>query len=467
MSLSAKLFTVFTTCLICTSFTRADNLAEIYNLAVQNDSGMKIAKAHYRAGKELSVQAKAPLMPVVGLQANTGKTGYSGSTNSFDADSFRNSNNPTLVALADPIEKLASGSISEGNVHSYSATVTQTVFSLEKWYNYQGGKENDNTIEAALHISEQDLILNVAVAYFNVLRGIDNFATAKAEEKTIQRQLEQTQQRFDVGLIAITEVLEARAVFDSVAVARLEVEGALAIFYESLEVLTGQPHHNLDSLSENFPIIIPEPIDREGWVKLALENSIEIQTTRHAVEVANDNAKAKKFASYPTLDASASYNHSSKGVDASLYQLSMNVPLYTGGYSSSAKRQAYEQVNEAQEKLTSAQRQIVQQTRAAFLSVSTDVSKVKARQLAITSRKSALDATQAGYEVGTRNVVDVLAAQTELYQALRNYSNARYDYVINLLKLKKAAGTLNPNDIEMINSGLTKENVSPLAKVSF
>ncbi len=434
------------------SYVVADTLAEIYELALKNDSTLRIAKAQYDANKENKIQARASLLPQIAVQGTTSDTNRS-TTNrsSSSSDEFEN----TLNAIS-------SGSFSDGNTHGYSASLNQTVFSLEKWYNYKQGYESDHTVEATYQLSQQDLVLRVATAYFDVLRGIDNLASAKAEEKAIKRQLEQTQQRFDVGLIAITDVHEARAAYDSVIVTRLELEGALAINYEALEVLTGQTHQQLNKLAEDFLIEIPSPVNREAWVKIALENNIEIRSAQFAVRSAEANAKAKKYVSYPTLDASASFNHSSTGTDTTVYELSLSMPLYTGGFNRSASRQAYQQLNEAKETLVNAKRNITQQTRSAYLSVSTDVAKVKARRLSITSRQSALDATQAGYDVGTRNVVDVLDAQKDLYEALRNYANARYDYIINLLRLKKAAGTLNEQDIHWINQGLTPNDV-PLA----
>ena len=443
-----KLSSIYTTTgfllstLISINNVYADDLVTIYKLAAENDSTLRISKATYRSEREAEIQTRSALRPQVSIVGTT-------------SDTHRDIGDLSAVEL-----QALDGNDGNGNNHGFRASVNQTVLNLEQWYSHQQAKKNKSRIKAIYSLEKQNLILRVATAYFDVLRSIDNLASAKAEEKAIARQLEQTQQRFDVGLIAITDVHEARAGYDSVVVSRLELEGALAINYEALEVLTGQPHANLTTLAELFPIQVPEPVAREGWVKIALENSLEIQSAEHAVNAARANTKAKRFSGYPTLDASATHDHNTDRRDTTTYQLSLTAPLYTGGLNSSRKRQAFEQLNLANETVTNAKRGVIQKTRSAYLSVTTDIAKVKARKQSITSRQSALDATQAGYEVGTRNIVDVLAAQRDLYQALRNYANARYDYVIDMLKLKKEAGVLNVDDIHEINKGLVTASAS-------
>jgi outer membrane protein len=307
------------------------------------------------------------------------------------------------------------------------------------------------------------------------LRAKDNLATKIAEEKAIERQLEQTQQRFDVGLIAITDVHEARAAHDLARVTRLEAEGNLGIAREALTVLTGQAAGELWSLKESLPIASPDPVERAEWVDFALKQNMQIRAAFFAAEAAHQNAKAKKAEHLPKLTGNISYFDNSGDTDSSGFDpdtnqpfdvslptetdghqfgVTLNVPIFSGGRVSASRRQAYQEYMRAYETHIGTQRNIIQLTRSQHLQVVTDVGKVSARKQAITSAQSALDATQAGYEVGTRNIVDVLDAQRFLYRALFNYSNARYDYVVNMLKLKQAAGTLSPADISDLSSWL-------------
>ena len=310
----------------------------------------------------------------------------------------------------------------------------------------------------------------MAEAYFYVLRALDNLEAAKAEERATKRQLEQTQQRFDVGLIAITDVHEAQAVYDNTVVQRLTDEGNLGTSYESLTVLTGQSHSNLWLLNKDFPVINPDPMARSEWVDFSLQNNNALKAALYGMEAARENASSKKMEHAPRLTAQIGYSDSDEDItrsqfgpppssaeinnttDGTSWSINFELPIYSGGRISAQRRQAYEQYNVALQNKIETQRVVIKNARASHITVVTDVQRVKARQQAIKSTSSALDATQAGYEVGTRNIVDVLQAQRSLYSSIRDYANSRYDYVLNMLKLKRAAGTLTPQDIFDINN---------------
>lgn len=452
---------------------RADTLADIYELALKNDAELKAAEASYKALRESKKQGRSALLPSIVASGEYTST-------DVDVDSIQTQFNEETSQFF----SFDSAANSDTDKKGYSISLQQNLFDLPAWFSFKQGKELSKQAKAQFSADQQAMIVRVAEAYFNVLRAADNLQTANAEVAALQRQLEQTQQRFEVGLIAITEVHEARAVYDTSVVTQLEAEGQLGISYEALTVLTGEPHSNLWQLDEEFPITKPAPAKRAEWVDFALKSNFLLQAAGYAAEASHHNAKSKKSEHLPKLTGSYSYQDNTEDgdqnvesilieggqvfpvdtkTDGNVLSLNLELPLYTGGFTSSARRQAYQEYIQARETFINTQRNTVQGTRSLHLTVVTDVGKVKARDLAITSAQSALDATQAGYEVGTRNIVDVLESQRFLYRALFDYSNARYDYVINMLKLKEQAGILSPEDIYALNKWL-QEPKPPSAK---
>ncbi|AKH68305.1 type I secretion outer membrane protein, TolC family [Spongiibacter sp. IMCC21906] len=445
--------------------SQADTLLDVYELALQNDPVLKAAEANYRANIESENIARSSLLPQV-----VGEAYYE------DAETDSNRKSTTIApdgmggTTAAIIDQ---SSNTDSETEAYSVSLNQAIFNLPAWFSFKAGKALSEQATAQLAYDQQDLIVRVSDAYFNVLRARENLDAAKAEEKAAQRQLEQTQQRFDVGLIAITDVHEARAVYDTIVAQRLGFEGTLAIARENLSTVTGQAHHNLWSLEDNFPIAMPEPADRAKWVDFALTNNHLLKAAGSGRDSAYQNARSKKMEHLPKitgsliyskqdLDGSTTFNPTSSFAtppdsytETEAARITLTVPLFAGGGISAARRQAYEQYNAAQQNSISVQRQVIAGTRAQHIAVNTDVQTVKARKQNIISARSALDATEAGYEVGTRNIVDVLEAQRNLYAAIRDYTNARYDYVLDVLKLKQNAGTLSPADINELNKWLS------------
>ncbi|WP_101758400.1 TolC family outer membrane protein [Oceanicoccus sp. KOV_DT_Chl] len=445
---------------------QADTLADIYELALKNDAKLKGAEASYKSNLETEKQAFAAMLPQISGSASYTET-------DGDTDSLRVAQDP----LTGSYSVFESNSESDIESEKYSLTLSQNIFDLPTWFTFKRGKEITKQAEAQFAFDQQDFIVRVAESYFDVLRALDNLEASKAEERATKRQLEQTQQRFDVGLIAITDVHEARAVYDSTVVQRLTDEGSLGTAYESLTVLTGQPHANLWLLNKDFPVINPEPTDRAEWVNFALQNNFALKAALYGMEAAHQNAAAKKWEHAPKITGSFTYSNEeldgntditsgsnlstiptmSDG-DQEIIMFKLDVPIFTGGRVSSQRRQAYEQYNIALQTKIDTQRTVIRNTRAQHITVNTDVQRVKARQQAIVSTSSALDATQAGYEVGTRNIVDVLQAQRTLYNSIRDYANSRYDYVLSMLKLKRAAGTLSPQDLYDINKWMVSQD---------
>lgn len=446
----------------------AKTLNEIYQQALENDHQYKAAEAALRAGQQSKKIGRANLLPQINAEGSwtQSEVERSGAEDQFDRD--------TLSILRDAPIDTATDSTTTG----YSVTLSQALFDLSAWHAMKGGQLQSKVAEAQFQAEKQALIIRTAEAYFNVLRAIDNFETAKAEENANGRQLEQTQKRFEVGLTAITEVHEAQAAYDNSVARRLLQEGNVGISFEALEVLTGQAHSQLSPLKSDFPITPPSPVERQQWVDFAVNNNFTLAATSLQARSAREASKQARSDHLPTLTGQirvASYNaddsNSFAGLDGDLESdidtdttavgLTLSVPIFSGGRTSALSKQSAERFIQAQEVFYKAQRDTIQSARSLHLTVLTDVATIKARQQAITSSRSALDATQAGYEVGTRDLVDVLIAQRTLFTAQGDYYNALYTYVMNTLRLKEVAGILSEKDVLELDAWLdTSKQVS-------
>ena len=438
--------------LIAQGISYAENLEQIYQLAVENDPIMRAAEASYRSQKEAKKQALGDLLPQVGAEVS-----YTDLDNQFI--------NPNAAAA----EALAANKTTSTG---WTVSIRQQLINLTNWYTFRSSKRVTESAEIEFLSNQQALILRTIEAYLNILKAQDNLTSSLAEETAIKQQLDQTQQRFDVGLVAITEVHESQAAYDLAKVSRLTNQGALEVAYESMSLLTGQPHSLIQTLSPALPITSPEPDSKEQWEALAQQGNFELQKAEKAKEAAEFAAKAVKAGHYPTL--SASFTHSENDIDGErytievdgaeeetdLFKISLLIPLYSGGKISSARRQAYADLDKANETLAGAKRRVTQQIRALHIAAMTQIQQVAARKQSITSTKSALEAIQAGYNVGTRNIVDVLTAQKNLFAAERDYANARYDYILRMIELKKAAGLLTPDDISNLNQWIAPESAT-------
>lgn len=421
----------------------ANSLQDIYELALKNDAQLKADTAGYEAGKEYSDIARAGLLPQVNASYNYNK-------NNTD--------------ITDNLNALQSGKTNTKTT-GWDVSLTQPLFDMSAWYVYKQGQKLSAQAEAQFGADQQSLIVRVATAYFNVLRSVDQLEATLSEQNAFAHQLEQVKQRFDVGLTAITDVHEAQAAYDSALAATLEARGGLSISYEALEVLTGKPEDQISPLSDKFPVVNPTPADRAEWVSFALKNNYALKAAKLRADAAEDNADATRAGHYPTVTASLGYSKTDSNgdkyaapfdtsTDGKSVNIGVNIPIFSGLRTSSKTRQAVSQELQAQEQFNNIQRGTIQNARTLHLSVETDVARVAARKQAIISNQSALDATQSGYEVGTRNLVEVLLAQRTLYQARRDYSNALYDYVIDTIKLREVAGTLRPDDVPEVDKWL-------------
>ena len=421
------------------------DLVTVYNEAVKNNADLAAARANYAAIKEVVPQARAGLLPNLSAGADSMNTDTKVDTRNGDIDSSRSG-------------------------LSYRANLSQPLFRADRWYQFQAAKATDQQYALQLSATEQNLILQSAETYFAVLRAQDTLASTKAEEAAFKRQLDQANERFDVGLSDKTDVLEAQAGYDTARANRILAERAVDDAFQALVTLTNREYASIEGILHSLPVLEPTPNDAKAWVDTAAQQNLNLQASNYAVNAAEETLSQNKAGHAPTLDAVAQYqkgdndNLGFSNTDAlSPYDgdaeqtsigLQLNIPIYSGGLTSSQVREAYQRLNQSEQERESLRRKVVENTRNLHRAVNTDVETVQARRQSIISNQSALEATEIGYQVGTRNIVDVLDAQRQLYSSVRNYNDARYDYILNNLRLKQAAGTLAPSDLEALSSFL-------------
>ncbi len=449
------------------SLSYGDDLVTILQLALDNDPSLKQAQASYRANRENVIQSRSSMLPSLGVGAGTSRL-----TSGYTDSQYVNMTNP-LTGETVRTKVRDDHSFRPGiNNHNWGVSLTQSVFNLPNWYSFQSAEATDRAAAVNLAAQEQDLIMRVASAYFDVLRAQDLLETNIQEEEAAQRSLEQTQQREAVGLVAITDVYDSQAAYDLARNTTILQQDFLRSRYEALEAITGQGHPDIDELLDNFPIVEVEG-NLNQWETQADNNSLAIAAAEFNLDASRQTLRARKSDGLPTLDLQGFYGHIvtapivSQGIqigggasDRTQLALNLNIPLYTGGTLSSRKRAAEYNVVAAQESLELTKRELTQNIRNAYRRVNTDVLVVAQRQQSITSAQSALDATELGAEVGTRNIVEVLLARENLFRALRMYADARYTYVIDTLVLKQIAGILTPQDIIELNEWLQESDVA-------
>jgi outer membrane protein len=426
------------------------DLSQAYIDSVDNDPVLGAAREGYDASREVVPQSRSQLLPNVFVAAQ-------GSENKRDQPGSRTVDTDPGSPSFGELVPVGSTNFRE---HGWQAQLIQPLFDAEAWFTYKGSLARREQAASDFEATEDELIVRVAAAYLDVLRAQALLESTQAEEAAVKRQLEQIQQRFDVGLVAITDVLESTAAFDLAQVRRIQAEGDHDIFFETLATLTGVKYQELARLSEELPVINPEPVDVEQWVATALEENPLVDSAKQQLAAAEQELKARISGHLPTIDAEVTYNSFTTHGNAffgdktelSTYGLRLQMPIYQGGFTSSRVREARSRSMEAREFLRGRELVVERDTRNLLMRVVTDVQRVRARLRAIRSSESALEAIETGYEVGTRNIVDVLDAQRVLFGSQFDYADSRYNYVLNLLLLKQTAGTLAEQDIDDLNA---------------
>jgi outer membrane protein len=426
------------------SVGHAEDLLAIYDLAVNSDPTLREAEQTLYATREVKPQARALLLPNFGVngdvQYQNVESSGTGVTGRFDrSDSF--------------------------STQGLAAVVNQSVYDRANWVRLDQAEDSIAQAEAEYRSAQIDLMVRVTRAYFAVLEAADLVRVNEALVAADERQLEQSKQRFEVGLVAITDVNDSQAAFDRSRAQLISAENDLNNQWEALRRIIGPVSVPLARLGDRLPLAPPEPNDINVWADTALANNYAIIAAREAAEAARKDIEIERSGYYPTVDAQAGYDVARSGAefgtdsDTGFVGLSINIPIYQGGAVASRTRQAGHQFRAAQDRLDQQRRAVINQVKDAFRGILSSISDVRARQAAIVSARSSLESTQAGLEVGTRTQVDVLNAQRQLFQAEFDYLASRYNYIINGVLLHQATSTLTRDVLAKGNEWLTATDV--------
>jgi len=461
-------------CALLGSASRAENLVEVYQDAVKNDPLIREAEARREAALEVKPQARGLLLPQININGQWAQSDSdSNSTFTQAVDPDNDPNTPPVIAIVNNQQA------TDQDFWNYQAEATQTLFRWDQWQQLKRADAQVALAEANYRAAQQDLLLRVSQAYFDVLAAEDTLSAAEATLQAFTRQLEQAEKRFEVGLIAITDVQESRAAHDSATAAVIAAKRVLASTQEVLRELTGEAYQTLTKPAEEMPLDQPQPADEESWVAQALEQNLNVIAARLGVDVAKRNVKIAQAGHMPTVDLFANrteFDANSTQINNGLegpadsdqtddtYGVRVNIPIFAGGATQSRVREQVYLHRAERERLEGAIRRAERDTRDAYLGVLAEKARVTALNQSVKSNQTALEATEAGFEVGTRTTVDVLDARRRLFEAQRDYARSRYDYLINFVRLKSAAGVLAPADLQSINGFLTTPTTVPVVR---
>lgn len=430
-------------------YANADDLLSTYQQALQNDPVTLKAQAQYMVTKEAIEQTRAILLPQINAFGNISQS---------EAESYDTTVNMSRNVISSELERTGLG-----------ANLNMQIYHHSSWLKLDNSKKNAHRGDINYQLAKQDLITRVSQAYFGVLKAQDDVEFSQAEKKAIERQLEQTKQRFSVGLTAITDVHEAQAEYDSSVTAEIKAQNDLYGAEEALRELTNVYPRNLNVLNtDRFSTSRPSPDSANEWQQMAEAKSLELIFQKVGVDIAKENINIARSGHYPTIDLTGNYTTNDDTLSGDRYTndfdapevnshsigIQVTVPIYSGGATSSIVKQAQHSYVAASQDLESTYRSVVRSTRNAYNTIIASVSAIKSLEQSVISAESALKATEAGFEVGTRTIVDVLDSTRNLYNAKRNLSSTRYGYIQSVLNLKRAAGIISEKDISDINSGL-------------
>lgn len=445
----------------------AADFAQVYQDALANDPTFQQAHATYMAAREARPEAWAALLPQISGSAGKTWLHTSGATTQLGT---------TGTQAAAPFSIYSTEDIA---ANQWSLNLSQALFSWTDWMNLKVANSQVAEAQATYEAAAQNLILRVATAYFNVLSALDTLQAQESSLQAFDLQLEQANKRYQVGLIAITDVEQARAARDTAAAAVIADKQALAGAENQLEVITGRQYDMLSEPGADMPLVMPSPADQNRWVQTSLQQNLTLIASRLAADAARENVRAAFGSHLPAVSIVASRSYNSSTTDESFIHigsfndlpgwsndrqigLEVTVPIFSGGAIQAHVHQAQYQWIAAKDAVEQSSRSTVQQARDAYLGVISGIAHVQALQQALTSSQTAYRATEAGYRVGTQTEVDVLNALSTLVQAKTNYASSRYAYITSVVQLRFAAGTLNSNEVEAINHWLTApSSVSP------
>jgi len=419
----------------------ATDLLQVYQQALTQDASFQAARAAQQAGQERLPQGRALLLPSVNVSANT-------TYNDVDTQ-YRS---PGLFP---------SGT-RRYNSNGYTLSLNQPVYRKQNFAQYEQAKSAVTQADAQFATAQQDLIVRVAQAYFDVLLAQYNVTLAAAQKEAIAEQLAQAKRSFEVGTATITDTHDAQARYDLVIAQEIAALNDLQVKQRALEQITGRPVGELVAVKGEVPLVAPDAGGMEAWVEKALAQNPDVAAQRAALEIANQQVEFARGGHYPTLDVVATHGDTSSGggtgggfdQTASTIGLQLNIPLYQGGATNSRVREALANQEKARQDLEAVSRRVAQQARQAYLGVTSGIAQVKALQQAVISNQSSLDSTKLGLEVGVRTSVDLLNARQQLFSARRDLAQALYNYILSRLRLEAAVGDLNEADVAQTNDWL-------------
>ena len=433
------------------------SLIDVYENALVNDPLLKEALANKEAISEFRPQARSLMLPQINASGLYSDSDINGKSTFQQQTAIGTVTNTT-------------GFLQESETTQWEVSIRQTIFDFGAWMTLKKANKTVAQAEIDYLAAEQALMVRVTTAYFNVLAAQDTLESEQAARQAIEKQLDQSRKRFDVGLIAITDVQEAQAAYDQSIANEIIAKRNLATSKESLRAITNNYPSNLLKPDNSLPLIMPNPQSETEWVNTSLEQNLNFLSAQLGTEIARSEVKVQRSGHYPTIGVQAqkrvsesdSFRSDSGGdfnpADTENINegvgVQVTVPIFSGGQTSSRVRQAVAQHRATKEKLERVGRETTRNARDSYLGVISGIATVKALQQSVKSSATALQATEAGYEVGTRTTVDVLDARRRLYSSQRNLAISKYDYLKNIIQLKQAAGTLSKDDLVQINSWL-------------
>ncbi len=417
------------------------DLLSVYRLATRNDPQLQAAEQARLAVLQTRPESRAGLLPSLGFNLNINRSHFDNQLSGGTA--------PGLGDYA--------------TNQTYTLQLSQPLFDWGAWERLSQADSRIAQADAEYAAARQDLMLRVAVRYFGVLKARADLKFVHADLKATQRRFEQARKRFQIGLGAITDVREAQARYDAVAAREIVARNALDSAREALEEITAAPPGRLADIGGTLALARPVPEAMKRWVDTALQRNLQVLARARAVDVARREVGLQRSGRYPTVNlvADTQYLDENPFGNFQLRQrqssigIRLRLPIFQGGAVTARTRRAVHLYSEAQDRLVQARRRTVRATRDAYRDVLANISRVEALRQAVVSAQTALQATEAGFKVGTRTIVDVLDFQRNLYSAQSDYAAARYDYLVSTLQLKQAAGILSADDLIEINRDLS------------
>lgn len=428
---------------LCSSLAQADTLIEVYGQALKNDPTFKEAEATWLAAKQNVPIAFANLLPALDVNGGYGR-----------------------------IYTNLGGNTQYSNQTQYNITIGQPIINFANYANLSGAKDSTKAAAATYAAAAQNLMFRTAQAYINVTQADDNLHFTLAQKRSIQEELHNAQQKYDAGITPITGVYQAQASFDSIVATEIANRTTLANNLENLKAITGQDYTTLNGILKQVPLSTPEPHNLQEWVDVSKKQNPQIKAQYYTMQAAHQNIKQQQAGFLPTLTANGTYSYASASPDlggenskSGSIGLSLDYPIYNGGSTLAQTRQARYQYVNASAALEYTYRSMVNQTSQAYLTILSMISQIKADKISIKSAEASYKATQLGYIAGTQPMLNVMQDLSNVYQARQQYADDQYTYILNIVTLKQAAGTLDFNDLAEINRWLTENK--PVKKDAF